>query len=108
MASFATFRVAFVTAPDMKIARRIIHAALNERLIACANIFPKVESHYRWRGKTESSNEVLMILKTTKSRLIALEHLVISKHPYDTPEFIVLSVDAGNRRYLKWLAGNCT
>ena len=78
-------------------------AALESRLIACANLIPKVESHYWWQGKIEHGAEVLLVLKTAATRLAALEKLIVAKHPYDTPEFVVLSLDRGNRRYLDWL-----
>ena len=78
-------------------------AALEARLIACANLFPRVESHYWWQGKIETSAEVLLILKTKTVRLAALEKLILEKHPYDTPEFVVLHVNGGNNRYLQWL-----
>ena len=97
------FAIVLVTAPDLKTARALARAALRARLIACANLVPKIESHYRWRGKIESGVEVLLILKTQKSKLAALEKLVLAKHPYDTPEFLVLPLSAGNQRYLDWL-----
>ena len=98
------FAIVLVTAPDLKTARALAKAALSARLIACANLVPKIESHYRWQGKIESSAEVLLVLKTQKSKLAALEKLVLAKHPYDTPEFLVLPVSAGNKKYLDWLA----
>ena len=97
------FAVVLVTAPDLKTARMLAKAALESRLIACANLIPKVESHYWWQGKQECSTEVLLVMKTTTTRLAALEELVVAKHPYDTPEFIVLSINRGNQRYLAWL-----
>ena len=99
------FAVILVTAPDLKTARALARAALSAHLIACANLIPKIESRYWWQGKVESGNEVLLILKTQKSKLAALEKLVLAKHPYDTPEFIVLQLTAGNKKYLDWLAG---
>jgi periplasmic divalent cation tolerance protein len=101
------FRIVLVTAPDLKTARALAKAALQARLVACANLVPKIESHYRWRGKVESGNEVLMILKTTTARLPALEKLILAKHPYDTAEFLVLPLVAGTRRYLDWLSESC-
>jgi periplasmic divalent cation tolerance protein len=47
---------------------------------------------------------VLLILKTTTARLAALEKLISARHPYDTPEFLVLPISRGNRRYLDWVA----
>ena len=97
------FAVVLVTAPDLKTARMLAKAALESRLIACANLIPKVESHYWWQGKIEHGAEVLLVLKTAATRLAALEKFIVAKHPYDTPEFVVLSLDRGNRRYLDWL-----
>src|ERR1041385_8616775 len=103
----AQFRIALVTAPDVKTARRLARVALAARLIACANILPRVESHYRWQGKIERSSEVLLILKTTAKCLGKLEKLIVAKHPYDTPEFVILDVRGGNKRYLNWLETGC-
>jgi periplasmic divalent cation tolerance protein len=104
MKSAAKYSMLLVTAPDLKTARALAKAALNARIIACANLIPGIESHYRWRGKIESNHEVLLMLKTTKSHLPALEKLVGAQHPYDTPEFLVLPLHSGGSRYLDWLA----
>jgi uncharacterized protein involved in tolerance to divalent cations len=83
----AKFAIVLVTAPDLKTARALAKAALSARLIACANLVPKIESHYRWQGKIESSAEVLLILKTqiktgragkTGSRQTSLRHAGVS------------------------------
>lgn len=100
----AHFRIVLVTAPDLKTARRLAHAALKARLIACANLVPKIESHYWWQGKIERGSEVMLILKTTKTSLAKLEKVILSEHPYDTPEFLVLPLQAGNLRYLDWIS----
>lgn len=103
----ARFAIVLVTAPDLKTARALAKAALQARLIACANLVPKLESHYWWRGKIESGAEVLLVLKTTKTKLAALEKFVLARHPYDTPEFLVLPLNAGSGKYLDWLAASC-
>lgn len=99
----ADFSIVFVTAPDRKTARRLAASALKSRLIACANLIPKIESHYWWKGKIEHGAEVLMILKTTRRSLAKLEKLIVAEHPYDTPEFLVLPLKAGNVKYLQWI-----
>ena len=63
------FAVVLVTAPDMDLARRLAKGALEAKLAACANIVPAVESHYWWKGKLESSDEVLLIFKTRQQLL---------------------------------------
>jgi periplasmic divalent cation tolerance protein len=100
------FKLVLVTAPDLETARKLARAALAARLIACANLVPRIESHYWWQGKPESSSEVLLLMKTTTVRLAALEDMIVARHPYDTPEFIVLPIHRGNRAYLAWLQGS--
>ena len=107
MQSAGKFALVLVTAPDLKTARSLAKSALRAKLIACANLIPKVESHYRWNGKLKSGAETLMILKAQRSRLAALEKLVLAKHPYNTPEFLVLPLSAGSKKYLGWLAASC-
>ena len=97
-----------VTAPKLITARVLAKTALKARLVACANLIPRIESHYWWQGKMESSAEVLIIFKITKAKLKALEKLIVVKHPYDTPEFLVLPILAGNKRYLDWLSQSVT
>jgi periplasmic divalent cation tolerance protein len=103
MKSTARFRVVLVTAPDLKTARRLARAALRERLAACANLIPGLESHYWWRGKMESGREVLLLFKTRARHLRKLERLIQAEHPYDTPEFVAFQLTGGAERYLAWL-----
>lgn len=107
MKSAAKFSLVLVTTPNLKTARALAKAALSAQFIACANLVPKIESHYWWQGKIESGTEVLLVLKAPKSRLAALEQLILAQHPYDTPEFLVLPLSAGSQKYLAWLAANC-
>ncbi len=104
MKNAAAFRLVLVTAPNVKVARQLARAALRARLAACANLIPRVESHYWWRGKIETGAEVLIVFKTRARRLAKLEALVLEKHPYDTPEFVALALAGGTARYLDWLA----
>lgn len=97
-----TFSIALVTAPDLRTARRLARAALAAHLVACVNVIAGIESHYRWRGKTETAKEVLLVMKTAAHRVAALQELVLAQHPYETPEFIVLPVKRGSVDYLRW------
>jgi periplasmic divalent cation tolerance protein len=101
-----SYSIVLVTTPNLKTARQLATAALTKRLIACANLIPKVESHYWWQAKIETGSEVLMLLKTARSKVGALEKLILAEHPYDTPEVVVLSISRGNKRYLEWLANS--
>lgn len=103
MKSARSFVIVLVTAPGLGTARALAKSALKARLIACANLIPRLESHYWWQGKIESATEVLLVLKTTRLRLGALEQLIVREHPYDTPEILALPLDRGTSRYLAWL-----
>ena len=95
--------IAFVTAPNIKVGRKLAKAVLERRFAACVNIVTGVESHYWWQGKLERSSEVLLITKTTKAKLPSLEKLVLSLHPYDTAEVIAFPLAASTPKYLRWL-----
>ena len=101
------YQLVLATAPDLQTARKLARAALKARLIACANLVPGIESHYWWQGKMERGTETLLILKTTAKHIAKLQKLIIALHPYDTPEFIVISIVAGHRKYLDWLEQSC-
>ncbi len=106
MKSAKSFAVVLVTAPDLKTARKLARAVLTARMAACVNIVPRIESHYWWQGRIESGSELLLIIKTTRTRLAALEKVVLANHPYDTPEFVALPLQGGAEKYLAWLAAS--
>ena len=96
----------FVTVSDIAVARKLATGILGNRLAACVNLVPGVESHYWWEGELCRESEVLMVLKTTGEKLAALEAFVLAEHPYDTPEFVALKIEAGSARYLDWLTAS--
>ena len=103
MIKTAQYFVVLVTAPKLTVARKLARGILKNRLAACANLVPGVESHYWWEGKIYRDAEILMVIKTSRAKLKELEKFVLAEHPYDTPEFLVLPIDSGSRRYLKWV-----
>ena len=98
-------RVVLVTAPDLEAARRLARAWVDAKLVACVNLVPGIESIYRWQGKVEASNEVLLVVKTTADRVAELEASLPGLHPYEVPEFVVLDAEHVAPRYAAWLAG---
>ena len=102
--------VVFVTAPDESCAKTIAHLVVTEKLAACVNIVPNLTSIYTWKDENggeivEESSEVLMILKTTASRINQLEARVLGSHPYNTPEFVVIDTSSVTAKYAQWLRG---
>lgn len=106
MASRADNIVLYVTTPNSEVAKALARSLLEKKLIACANLVPKVTSMYTWKGKIEEDEEVLMILKS-KMELIenVVEH-VKANHPYEVPEVIATKIEGGNPSYLDWITEN--
>ena len=98
--------IVLVTFPSIEEARRIVNVLVEERLVACANLFPGVESVYRWKENVESSVEVAGILKTSTGCLSRLEVRITELHSYEVPEFLVLSPESGSEAYLNWMLSN--
>jgi periplasmic divalent cation tolerance protein len=98
--------VVLVTAPSVEIAASIARTVVEERLAACGNVLPGVRSIYRWEGKLQDEPEVLLVLKTRRSRFAALRDRILALHPYETPVVIALPVEAGSDAYLDWIAGS--
>jgi periplasmic divalent cation tolerance protein len=95
--------VVLCTCANHQDALHIGGALVSERLAACVNILPGVQSVYRWKGRVEQCDEVLMLIKTIGQRFEALRDRVKELHPYETPEIVALSVADGLGDYLKWI-----
>jgi periplasmic divalent cation tolerance protein len=90
--------------PDETVANTIARAVIEEKLAACVNILPRVQSVYRWQGSVESASEVPLLIKTAASAYPALEQRIAELHPYELPEIIALPIVQGLPAYLNWLA----
>ena len=97
------FIVVFVTAGSSAEGERLARALVEERLAACVNRIPAVQSVYRWQGKVEESTEELLVIKTRADLLTPLEKRVSELHSYSVPEVIALPIMNGSADYLKWL-----
>ncbi len=91
------------TFPDAVQARQIGTALVEMQLAACVNLWPGVESIYRWNGQIEQAAEVLGIFKTTSDAYPALAEALASMHPYEVPEIVALQPVAVADAYLAWL-----
>jgi periplasmic divalent cation tolerance protein len=76
---------------------------VEERLAACVNLYPIMESIYRWEGRVEHESERQVVIKTARERVVALWDRVREMHPYEVPEFVVLPIVDGNDAYLRWM-----
>ena len=100
-------RVVLVTCGSLAEARKISKAIVEKGLAACVNVVSApVESVYRWKTKVEMAKEFLLVIKTTALRLKDLEKEIAKLHSYEVPEFLVLAVEGGSKKYLAWLTEN--
>jgi periplasmic divalent cation tolerance protein len=99
--------VVLVTCGSKKEAQKIAQALVERRLAACVQeIGVPVRSMYRWKGRVESANEVLLLIKTSRKRFSAVSTLVKKLHSYEVPEIIALNIADGSREYLDWITSN--
>jgi len=96
-------RIVMTTVVSAEEANRIGRTLVEERLAACATLLPAIHSIYRWHDQIESSNETMLMIKTSLDQLPALENRLRELHSYQTPEFLVLPVESGSHAYLDWL-----
>jgi periplasmic divalent cation tolerance protein len=87
-------------------ARAVCRQLVEERLAACANLVPAVESIYRWQGAVETATETMAILKTTTEGVAKLEGRLRELHSYEVAEVVALPVQGGSEAYLRWVGEN--
>lgn len=99
--------LALSTFPDTETARRISNELLTEKLVACANIVPGIESIYRWKEKIKAGSETLVFFKVSRNRYDQFQEKLRSLHPYEVPEILSVKIDNGLPEYLRWVAQSC-
>ena len=102
------FFIALTTLPIDRDAEALARTLVDEKLAACVSILPPMRSIYTWKGVTEAADERQLLIKTTGERLRELEVRLRELHPYEVPEFVVVSIMDGGHDYLSWLAETTT
>lgn len=98
-----THSAAFITAPDETVAKSLAHGLVSNKLAACVNIVPKILSIYEWEGKINEDSEVLMMIKTSTSKVDEISKFIRENHPYSVAEVISFPIENGNQPYLEWI-----
>jgi len=97
-----TPRIVFVTAPNLEEARTLAQGILEMRLAACVNLTPGVESRYWWRGKLETSSEIMLVIKSSAEQFEALAGFVRKHHSYECPEIMAIAAQEISPAYRSW------
>jgi len=95
--------VVLVTSSSRQEAEKIAYGLLEKKLAACVNIIDKISSFFWWDAKIDRAEEVLLIIKSKKTKLNQIIKTVKSLHSYEVPEIIALPLIAGHRPYLEWI-----
>ena len=99
------FLVVYITASGEN-AKDLASALVREKLAACVNRIPGVESTYTWEGRVECDTEDLLIVKTRTDLFDRLKQRVQALHGYDVPEIIAVPIAAGSESYLEWITAS--
>lgn len=93
----------YITVPTLEEARSLASMLVERRLAACANILPAMESVYRWQGKVERAQEVVLIAKTRTDLVQALTEAVVKAHSYEVPCVVSWPLAQGYSAFLSWI-----
>ncbi len=93
----------FWTCASKEEAKTVIRSLLEHRLIACASLFPEVESLYLWEGKIEENREVKVLLKTFSEYFHAVRAIIRRHGSYRTPEITEISASRIDEDYFDWM-----
>ena len=99
-------RLVLTTCGSREEAHRIANQLVEQRLAACVNIVPQIESVYRWQDEVETATEWLLLIKTTTTLFERLREAVLKLHSYDVPECIEVEIEDGSAAYLEWIANS--
>ncbi|WP_027178169.1 divalent-cation tolerance protein CutA [Maridesulfovibrio bastinii] len=95
--------IIYITAPDIAEARSIGAELMKQRLVACVNMVPSIESMFFWDGELRNENEVLMVAKTKKELVPKLTAAVKEIHSYECPCIVAFDISGGNSDFLEWV-----
>ena len=98
--------IVFVTCESKEQAEGIAQAVVTDKLAACVNVLPGVRSCYVWEGKLTWSDEVMMLVKTTRGRFDQLQDRIKAMHSYSVPEIVSVSIGDAFDKYIEWIDTN--
>lgn len=98
--------IVWTTLPTREAADVLAADVVAAHLAACAQVEGPIVSHYLWQGRAERTEEYRLCLKCLPEQLPALSAHVLARHPYDTPEWIVVRAEHVGEKYLSWARSN--
>ena len=99
-------KIGWTTVETSETAHALARNAVETKLIVCAQVDSPITSYYRWDGEIQTTKEFRLTFKFLPSHQERLEAWLHSRHPYDTPEWIVMNADSVAEKYLSWAKAN--
>jgi periplasmic divalent cation tolerance protein len=90
--------------PDRDSAVQLAKLLISRGQAACVNVLAPCTSIYHWQGKTESTEEIPVFVKTTREKYPDVERTIQAHHPYELPEIIQVPIAGGLPSYLEWIS----
>ncbi|MBL1142038.1 MAG: divalent-cation tolerance protein CutA [Proteobacteria bacterium] len=106
MSNDVNYILVITTCPGSISSKKVAQELVTEKLAACVNIVPGVQSFFSWVGKVDSANEHMLVIKSTLNNYAALEKRIKKIHPYELPEIIAVPIETGLAGYLDWISKN--
>jgi periplasmic divalent cation tolerance protein len=98
--------IALVACPSQEVASTLAKSLVDAQLAACVQVLPEMQSVYRWKGEVCIDREVLLIVKSASHLIENVREFIESNHPYEVPEFVVISPTHVSEKYGAWLMEN--
>lgn len=98
--------IAWTTVAHREEAEQLARHLVETQQVACAQIDGPLTSVYRWKNTVQTETEFRLTLKFLASHAPAVEQAVHARHPYATPQWVVVSADAVTEKYLSWAEAN--
>ena len=95
--------VIFSMVSSQKEAEAIKDALLQAKCAACVNIIEGARSFFWWKGKIDSAEETLLLIKAREDQFSKCRDIIKKVHSYEVPEIIALPIVEGDKEYLDWL-----
>ena len=97
------YSLVYVTTSKESESKKIARELLKEKLAACINIIPKIESLYLWKGEIEEDSESIMVIKTKSELVEQVIGRIEELHSYEIPCILEITIDNGSKNYLNYI-----
>lgn len=93
----------YCTFPNIEEAKKVAKILISKKMVACVNLFPKINSLYIWQGEIQEDEEVVAWMKTHSTKVEQCMETIVENHSYAVPCICEYTIEGGYPPYLEWL-----